>query len=186
MIIYLEGADGTGKSTLADYIHGTLDEVYYPWAMIEPREAYDTMPNSKTRLHKGQLLTILKRWAKDNTAHILDRGPLSDIVYRLFDDEKPVITIDEWLDFVKEYGHRIFTVHCKAPSAENNMNKRGDDNKVSLKYHPIITRVYSMLFDMIKLRTPNVIEYNYDKKSSINEVLGKISYFVYMANRSKL
>ena len=183
MIIYLEGVDGTGKSTLANYILETLDEVYYPSANIEPIESYNTRPDSKNRMSKSKLLSTFKKWAKDNTVHILDRGPLSDIVYRLFDEHEPVLNINEWLDFCTEYKDRITMIHCNTKSAEINMIKRGDDNEVSLKYHPIIYRAYNLVFDVIKKTGVNVVEYDYDKKYSINELLGEVSYFVYKTCR---
>ena len=83
--------------------------------------------------------------------------------------------------FIKHYNNKIFFCYCRTDVAEEKMLERGDENPVALTRHKELTRLYDMVMGLISVNCPyNFRKYDFTKKRSINELLGQISYFVYM------
>lgn len=184
MIIYLEGPDGSGKSTLVDSIIDVLEgsnQLYHPKA----KNLVSTYPEDPNRLTEKQLFAQLKRMATDNeVVYIIDRCFISDCVYRVFDNYKPVTTLHKCIEFLKKYNSKVFTIYCRTKDAEEYMLKRGDDNPIAILKHKEITRVYDLVMPLVSANLKyNYFKYDFTKKRSINELLGAISYFVYMNNK---
>lgn len=184
MIIYLEGPDGSGKSTLVDSIIDILEGsnyLYHP----EAKKLVSTYPKDPNRLTEKQLFAKLKGMATDNeVVYIIDRCFISDCVYRVFDNYKPVTTLHKCIEFLKKYNNKVFMIYCRTKDAEEYMLKRGDDNPIAIQKHKEITRVYDLVMSLVSSSIKyNYYKYDFTKKRSINELLGAISYFVYMNNK---
>lgn len=182
MIIYLEGPDGSGKSTLVDSIVDVLEGSNIQY-MENAKVLVSTYPKDQDRLNEKQLFNTLKRMATANVVYIVDRCFISDCVYRVFDNYKPVTTLHKCIEFLKKYNQKVFTIYCRTKDAENYMLKRGDDNPIAIEKHKEITRVYDMVMALVSANLKyNYFKYDFTKKRGINELLGAISYFVYMNN----
>lgn len=183
MIIYLEGPDGSGKSTLTQHICKALDE-HPDVRYINPnaRDLVPTHPNRPDiRMNEKALFAKLRRMALDNEVHILDRCFISDCIYRIFDDFAPVTNIHKCIEFLNKHNKRVFTIYCRTANAEDFMLKRGDDNPIAIKKHKEITKAYDMIMSLIFANVKyNCFKYDFTKKRSINELLGAINYFVAM------
>jgi thymidylate kinase len=180
MIIYLEGPDGSGKSTLVDSIVDVLEGSNIQY-MNNAKILVSTYPKDPDRLNEKQLFVNLKKMANSNTVYILDRCFISDCVYRVFDNYKPVTTLHKCIEFLQKYNNRVYTIYCRTANAEEYMLKRGDDNPIAIQKHKEITRVYDLVMSLISSAIKyNYFKYDFTKKRSINELLGAISYFVYM------
>ena len=181
MIIYLEGPDGSGKTTLGDHIQDSLSGTGIT-TVFGPSLNIPTHPKHPNRVNEKQLFKSLKTMAESKTAlFIIDRGPISDIVYRVFDDYQPVTTLSKVIDFFKKYNKKILTIYCCSDDAEKNMLARGDENPIALKRHKEITKVYDIVMEQLFRELKfNYCKYNYSKKVSINETISLANYFVYM------
>ena len=186
MIIYLEGPDGSGKTTLVQNIWDQLVRKYY--VTIGAEEDIPTHPKRQNRISEGELFKKLKKMAKSNIVYVLDRGPLSDIIYRIFDEYKTVTTLSKMLDFLVRYNNKILMVYCHTPDAEKYMLERGDDNPVALAKHKDITRAYNLVMSLIKDKCKyNFAEYDFTKRNSVKTTMDLIDYFCYMNDeRSRL
>ena len=162
MIIYLEGPDGSGKSTLADAIAKDLKSKGYEVDRFAERNV-NTHPQRPYRLNKEHLFDELKYMAKDSGIHILDRGPLSDCIYRIFDDYKPVASFADYIPLFKDFDSKdqLVMIYCHTPIAEQAMRERGDDNPVALSRHKELTKLYTMLMGVLNKALHGKI-YNYD------------------------
>lgn len=182
MIIYLEGADGSGKSTLVELLKDSLHK--YAKVDAEANKRIPTHPKKPGRLTETQMYNQLKQMAKDNVIHIIDRGPISDIVYRVFDDYPALTTIDKLENFLADNNNRILTIYCSSPIAQVKMMERGDDNPIAIEHHSEISKVFNIVMDSIYNTLPyNYIVYDFNRQGSINEVLALANYFCYMAAR---
>ena len=180
MIIYLEGPDGSGKTTLIDSIGDVLEgaNVYYD---VHGKKLVSTYPQDPNRLTERQLFAVLRKMAKSNYVYIIDRCVISDIVYRVFDNYKPVTILHKVIEFLKKYNTEVFLIYCRNDKAEKYMLERGDDNPIAISKHKEISRVFDLVMSEIAANIKyNYYKYDFTKKRSINELLGDISYFVYM------
>lgn len=146
MIVYLEGPDGSGKSTLGNEIAKSFPNVIYN---AEP--IISTHPLRPNRIKTVKLYNVLTAMANSEKLYVLDRGPISDIIYRLFDDEISVTTLSGILDFIitqMKAGNLVF-IYCNCPNAKEAMLTRGDDNPVALKNHDVISRIYNKICNKI-------------------------------------
>lgn len=170
MIIYLEGVDGSGKTRLANYLYENINKVRFK---IEPHGELNinTKPG-EYRLPKRVLLDELNYMAyDDDTIYIVDRGPLSDIIYRAFDKIEPVISLTEMLDWCKSlrFSGRLEIIHCSADKSKEDMLARGDDNPVALSFHDEINYLYDQLMPLFTNLT-----YNW-KKDNTQKLLERVS-----------
>lgn len=155
MIIYIEGVDGTGKTTLANAIKDRLELLYRTGIKGSKRVVFNnalkvgTMPNNPNRLKEDDLKTLLVGMIVDTTTvYICDRGPLSDIIYRTFDKHKPVISFADFWSTWLQYQGLFIVVGCDSNSAYKLMLTRGDDNTTAKTRHSEIRYLYQQLFPM--------------------------------------
>lgn len=182
MIIYLEGVDGTGKSTLVRMLEDTLSK--FGKVDAEGNKRIPTHPNKLDRVTQAKLFKELKSMARDNVIHIVDRGPISDVIYRVFDKHTSVTTIDKVQDFLEEFNNRVLLIYCRNDSAKRNMLERGDENPIAIEQHEKLTKVFDIVMDLVfNHLSCNYAIYDYTNNNSINEVLGHANYFAYMGLR---
>lgn len=179
MIIYLEGVDGTGKSTLVRMLEDSLSE--FGKVDAKANERIPTYPTRPNRVNQTKLFKELKAMARDNVIHIIDRGPISDIIYRVFDDYDPVTTLDKVEEFIKLYNNRILTIYCRNSNAKRNMLERGDDNPIAIAKHDELSKSFDIVMNILfNNLSCNCAIYDFNDRNSIGEVLGHANYFVYM------
>lgn len=193
MIIFFEGPDGSGKSTLLNNIDKQFDKYdTFKQLIIVSNANSDipTRPNSDIkRLTEKELYSKLKYMATNkNVLYLVDRGPVSDFIYRIFDKFPTVTTIPTWSKFINKYGHSIMTIFCMSELSEAAMLKRGDNNKIAIQKHSEITKAYEMFISLCTQIHPyNWARYDFNKRGDFEATAYAIRHFCYcnMSNNSK-
>ena len=158
MLILVEGADGSGKS----YLVNQLYEKGFAIQKVQWQQAFDFR---KAGNHC---------WYGDINL-VEDRSPITDIVYRLFDGNKPdrVENIDDIFEWINQYGVKI--IYCKTNSAYVDSMRRGEENISKFEDHCEISKIYDVVMGLIKREFPKAI-FDYDhSKQNINDVLNFIN-----------
>ena len=151
MIIYLEGPDGSGKSTLSDALTNELITRDMP--VIQTKDGkcdIDTHPRSEYRNDAQTLIETFVNYAYMDTIFVLDRGPISDVIYRHFDDYKPVLNEGQVVDLLSLLKDKVKVIFCDNDVAEQKMLERGDDNPIAIEKHKEITNCYRNFMKSIK------------------------------------
>ena len=177
MIIQLEGPDGSGKSTLATLIANKLAKNNIPFWHDAVESIIPTKPSADNRLDKLILFKKMAKMAKDKIVYILDRGVISDIIYRIFDSYNAVASLPEVIDFYKKNNRRSFIVFCGTHLAEQKMLERGEDNPTSLNKHKELTKVYNLVEDCFKDKILMNIEHFDYSKNRPNHIIDSIIYW---------
>lgn len=185
MLIVLEGPDGSGKSTLAKTI---IKELITDSDFNGLNIVYDnienfipTKPTSENRISESEMLKKLTTIIKDNKQlFICDRGPISDIIYRVFDKYQSVTTVDKLLLLYKQYNNKVMMIYCRNDVAEQKMLERGDDNPVAIQRHKELTKIYDIFMAMYKMILKyNFQKFNFTKYKESKKVLNNIKSFTY-------
>ena len=151
MIIYLEGPDGSGKSTLSDAITKELIKRDLP--VIQTKDGkcdIDTHPRSQYRNTAPQLIMNFVDMAYKDAIFVLDRGPVSDVVYRQFDEYEPVLNEGQVADLLSLLKDKVKIIFCDNDVAEQKMLERGDDNPIAIEKHKDITNCYRNYMKFIR------------------------------------
>lgn len=152
MIIYLEGVDGSGKSTLAAVIAKRLEEVKTIRKIKYVANGEDlipTNPNKPNRLTTEELGTKLIQMVQDlTTVYICDRGPISDIIYRTFDEFEPVMNLDLFWKLWFFNAHLFIIVYCNNNKSLELMLERGDSNPIAVNKHKELEYLYSQIIEL--------------------------------------
>lgn len=160
MIIYLEGPDGSGKSTLSDAITNELIKRDLP--VIQTKDGkcdIDTHPRSQYRNTAPQLIMNFVDMAYKDAIYVLDRGPVSDVVYRQFDEYEPVINSGQLYCLLNMTVDKVYVVYCRTDVAEEKMLERGDDNPIAIKKHKEIAKAYDELMSNMFGLPYNIFDY---------------------------
>jgi hypothetical protein len=154
MVIYIEGVDGSGKSTFAKAITEFLKKEQFT---VHPNaeKAMVTHPWRLDRTNKNDLLFNLRARLLSPDIFIVDRGELSDIIYRTFDYEKysALMTLAEYYEHWRRFSDQYIIVHCDTHRSEELMLARGEDNQVSIVEHQRLRFLFNQvmpLFNAIK------------------------------------
>lgn len=151
MLIYLEGVDGSGKSTLAAAIVKRLIElknIRKIECVPNAEKLIPTNPNKPDRLDTNELFKQLLTMCNDpETVYVCDRGPISDIIYRVFDDHKPLTNLLPLAMFLKSSLMTV-VVYCDTEKSYDLMMGRGETNTVSIQHHKSIKYLYNEIMPM--------------------------------------
>jgi energy-coupling factor transporter ATP-binding protein EcfA2 len=154
MIVYIEGVDGSGKSTLAKAISDYLKTHEFdnkPW-IIHPKahQLMVTHPWRINRITAEQLRERLVRYLLSPEIYIVDRGELSDIIYRTFDNDKyqALMTLKEYYSLYQEYHHRYVIIHCDSDDSKPLMLARGEDNPISISEHHNLRYLFKQIMPL--------------------------------------
>lgn len=161
MLVLLEGADGSGKSTLYERLR---ENFKYNFIKGLPRD------------DSGHFLWW-KRHIESPYVYFIDRGFISELVYRpIKDDAEPNITLEEIGNLCSR---NLFIIYCKNKNAYANMKLRGDDYITNEKEHKQVVQKYEHVFDTINWFTNCwLYEYNYSTEGSLEFLLKRITDFI--------
>ena len=149
MIVYIEGVDGSGKSTFAKAITKHLQEQGFD-VVPKAEKFMVTHPWRLDRVNKDKLLFELNRCLNSGAIYIVDRGELSDIIYRVFDNEKysALMPLNEYYLHFREYSTEYIMVHCDSIRSEELMLARGEDNPISITEHQRLRYLFNMIMPL--------------------------------------
>lgn len=177
MIVYLEGPDGSGKTTLADKIYDYLNE-HNVKSIRNGQELVQTNPKIKNRMDANTILKNISLMLESDDIYILDRGPISDCIYRIFDYDECVISFSKQLEIMLQTT-RLFFIYCRTENAEKHMLERGDDNPVAVARHKEISKAYDTLVPVIEnfVLVNRYVEYDFEHDNE-KEIFARIMDFV--------
>jgi len=160
MIIQLEGVDCTGKTTLYNALTTKLQKLASLKQLTIVKDAESlvtTNPRKPNRISCENLWSTLFKWARQrNHIYIMDRGPISDNVYRCFDDIEPVMDLRLCAMMYQCSG--IIVIHCDSPRGREIIKERGDDNPIALANWDKIHKTYRIMMPLF-----NPFIYDFDK-----------------------
>lgn len=154
MIIFVEGADGSGKSTLVK----TLSE-QYPIVNI----------TRKAEHINADLFVELMRM---HTDVVCERGPISDYVYRLLDGDPSVYSLSRLLGILKN----SVVIYCRTDTQYKDSINRGEDLITDKKEAEKLKNTYDVMMSIfaregVKLRTYN---WKKDKPEDITKFIKEV------------
>lgn len=141
MLIFVEGPDGSGKTTLIEEFVKKVPcvTVKYP---KEVKKTYE----------------LIRHLACSNQTVIFDRSFISDLVYRMWDHKKGQMTLSEIGDVLN---WNVFIIFCKNKKSYENSIARGEDFITDEDTHKIIECNYSKVQTLIESFT-DAKTFNYD------------------------
>lgn len=132
MKIILEGPDGIGKSTLADYISKKYDHYII----------HSTSQTENTLEYHNKLLS--------GNNVILDRANLGEIVYPIIYNREPKMSWIEQMTFMLTFkGIYIIFYASDFNDLKERLHNRGDTEEI-LKNARLINNLYKLLADMFR------------------------------------
>jgi len=152
MIVFVEGVDGSGKTTLVNKLVTTYGYERLP---LPPRHKLKTLENSEWKM----LFAHINNCPDKDKIYICDRSVLTEIVYRLTTSPEKSF-IDNHL-LIKLLSTPISFIYCHTKTSFEDAKKRGETNITDEKLHNRITNGYIIAFDFITKFT-NVSVFNYN------------------------
>lgn len=172
MLILVEGADGTGKSTLINQLKH-IEKMLFISGKDVPRD----FPGQSDIWHWESMNALTNK-----SKVLFDRSYLSELVYRsVLKDKKPTISLQDIIHLLQYVGTIIY---CKTNNSFDLAQKRGEDYITSERVHNKIVKMYDNVIDIIKtFNLCNVIEYDFSKEN-VEDVINKINNLGGSANES--
>lgn len=154
MLIFVEGPDGSGKTTLCKELikaGGADILITVPRGTKNQNEFYQLMRHSEHRI-------------------VFDRCFISDVAYRLWDNCKPDdMTLEDMLYTLRGSNSRV--IFCDTDTAFDDAQSRGESFITNRKNHDIISNNYKTLQMMLRKFT-KVPVMMYDRKfSDVSDVI---------------
>lgn len=149
MIVMIEGNEGTGKTTLINSLMLKL-----------------TASTVKTSRGFKDLYGLYETMAKSNSLYILDRGFVTDLVYRGIDNQKGDFTLYQIGKLCGDYTSKIKIIYCYHDNAFKNAMERGETNITVESVHTLLTSEFRRFENMIECFTDlETMDYNYEYQS---------------------
>lgn len=139
MLIFVEGPDGSGKSTLIKQ----LSEKYITARVPKNAETVRVW-NEFQSIHDGVMI-------------VFDRSPLTEIIYRSVYGPKSSFSLEDCLTWLK--GNKI--IFCDTDSAYDDAQHRGEDNVTDRVHHDTLRLRYQCLADILKQSGFDVYYYDW-------------------------
>lgn len=148
MLVILEGADGSGKTTL----------------MQQLLEKGFTCKKTLRGENRERLMRLYNETMSSNSLIVIDRSFISDIVYRCNDDlPREGLDANEAIQILDK-GCRI--VYCKTDSQYDDSIRRGEDNITSYSKSEQISKTYDLFMTFAKKYTnTKVFEYDWHNQT---------------------
>lgn len=173
MIVYIEGVDGSGKSILANQLTDFLKSKQFK-VYRNGESLISTRPNHPKRVSHETLFDRLTRMANSDIIYILDRGPVSDCVYRCIDEYQPVTMLSSVYEWLRRYRAKVFGIYCKTLHSEQDMLERGDDNLNAISCHPILERIYDTIIPLSSFAGFDWYLYDWTVYGSLHSLCGSV------------
>ena len=149
MILMVEGNEGTGKTTLINSLIRRSSSCLV-----------------KTGRRFKDLYNLYDMMSKSNSLYLLDRGFITDLVYRGLDREKGDLTLYQIGKLCGDNQSRIKIVFCYHDNSFKNSIERGEDNITVEQVHNLINAEYRKYENLIKCFTNiETMNYNYEYQS---------------------
>lgn len=154
MIVYIEGVDGSGKSTFAKALTTHLQEEGFD-VVPKAEKLMVTHPWRPDRIDKASLRRQLRKCLDSPQVFIVDRGELSDIIYRTFDFKKytALMTLKEFFNIWAYNQDKYIIVHCDSDKSEQLMLARGEDNEISIVEHQKLRYLFNQIMPLFNALT---------------------------------
>lgn len=156
MLVLIEGNEGTGKTTLIKQLskHFTFITVKYPKGKFD------------------NLYQTLCQFAEADDVFVLDRGFVSDLVYRIRDKCSCQISLYQIAELCDYY--KIKIVFCHNENGYKDAMRRGEDNVTLEKDYDDITLIFEKMQTMLELFTrAQTMSYNF-RYDDVEEVVNFI------------
>lgn len=186
MIIYIEGVDGSGKTTLLNMLAEKIDPIKIIRGIELIKDAnkfIPTLPTVKDRVSSHDLVKEIKRMASDDTTiYLVDRGPISDIIYRTFDEYKPVIDLDDIIKLLKPLidDDRVLVLFCDSDKAYSKMLDRGDNNKIAITHHKQLRYLFNNIMPLFSNYKVDMFSNDKDVYNLIYRIIAYISAVLWL------
>lgn len=157
MLVILEGADGSGKTTLAEQLRNKGYTVF--------KFARGDNPSYKTML----------KFALDKDVYVLDRMFVTSWVYRILDGQPLDKTDFRWDDMFTLLNISKF-IYCKTEKQFERSMERGEDNITSVEKAVKLRSIYDFVFATIKLyniSTAITYDWTNDKLNKVLKFIGE-------------
>lgn len=164
MIVWVEGADGSGKSTLVDRLCGEygFERVKIPEHVLEPTEEKAVDENIRWN-----------RWWETYGSKsikkplIVERGHISEMVYRI-NDARPTYLVS---DMIQKHLCGTKIIYCETSTAFEDAMKRGEDRTTSKVLHAQLCSDYRTIVGMLcRFYNCDCCKYNW-KDDNIAQVI---------------
>ncbi len=143
MLVFIEGPDGSGKSTLIKQ----LSEKYIVSRV--PRAA-----------EESTVWNFFKRCPKDITI-LFDRSPITEVVYRTVDKNPAKFSYLSLLGWLR----RNKVIFCNNIKAFENAITRGEDNITDKKQHSEIAHTYQTIVNMLRSEGYQIMDYDWQEQT---------------------
>ena len=176
MIIYIEGVDGSGKTTLKEHLAKRLKQLRLVKGIEEiipdGEKLIPTHPTRPGRLTGKELLQkIFEMTIEVDKVYICDRGPISDIIYRTFDEHKVVTTLRDFCELIMVIRPLLVMVHCDSDKSLDLMKARGDENPIAYEKHKELRYLYQQLMGLFGAIKYDVATMGDKMQDSVNLIL---------------
>lgn len=148
MIIYVDGSDGSGKTTL-------IQQLSDRYTSIKLSKGDESLP-----LWKRVIL------AASQTNILTDRTPLTEYVYRTYESKVSKFSYPQVLKLLSS-GKFIY---CKTDTAHEDAMRRGEDNIVTREAADKIQTLYDVFVSSLQAEGIPVLKYNW-KTDKLEDVI---------------
>ena len=145
MIVFVEGVDGSGKSTLIENLSNMFsslrvskqDDEHFTWNKV----------------------VLLGKSLGNNAVILVDRSPLTEYVYRTENGKPCKYKYSQILKWLKEGK----VIYCNNDNAYNNAMSRGEDNLTDKNRHDKVKHIYDTYISTLRLECVPTMYYNWQE-----------------------
>lgn len=155
MIVFVEGSDGSGKSTLIRQLSNRYSNI---------RIARD--------VESGKMWKRLLKFSKHigrNKVLLVDRSPLTELVYRTEDGRESKFNRSLVYKCLKSGK----TIYCKTLTAYEDAMRRGEDNLCVKERHRNVQKIYDYNVMNLSINGAKILRYDW-RKDSLETVINFI------------